>query len=109
MTQQEAARRYYLKNKQKYRERNILAVKRKNEYIKKKREVPCMDCGIQYPHYVMEFDHREDKLFSVNANYGWAAIDKELEKCDVVCSNCHSIRTYLRRTDGIGIHTKLRP
>ncbi len=61
---------------------------------------PCADCGIQYPYYVMDFDHRqgENKVFEMNrVNYvAMGALKKEIEKCDVVCSNCHRERTYQR-------------
>lgn len=52
----------------------------------------------------MDFDHREgaDKRFNVSAGivYGFAieTIREEADKCDVVCSNCHRLRT-LRRTE----------
>jgi hypothetical protein len=53
----------------------------------------------------MDFDHRPgtEKLFEI-ADYlatrvvsTYAKLDAEIEKCDVVCSNCHRIRTQERR------------
>lgn len=63
------------------------------------RDVPCMDCGVEYPFYVMDFDHRDpsSKEFTVASmiNLGSVEkIEKEISKCDVVCSNCHRIRTW---------------
>ena len=58
----------------------------------------CADCGFS-DWRVLEFDHRdpEEKSFNV-ANmvraWSWKNILKEIEKCDVVCANCHRIRTY---------------
>lgn len=74
---------------------------KKLEMIRKVKEVPCMDCKIEWPHYVMQFDHRpgEIKLFNINSNavhYGKQKILDEISKCDVVCCNCHSIRTWNR-------------
>src|ERR1700721_1923990 len=65
-----------------------------------KENTPCTDCGIQYPYYVMQFDHLNpvDKKWKVSS-IGSASrlkIFKELAKCGVVCANCHSIRTYKR-------------
>lgn len=59
---------------------------------------PCMDCGIQYPPYVMDLDHRDpgQKLFTV-AQIRAGSSEKllaEIAKCDVVCANCHRIRTF---------------
>lgn len=67
------------------------------------KSVPCKDCKVTYPPYVMDFDHRPGsvKSFTIGANtYGgvsMARLEEEMSKCDVVCSNCHRIRTYERR------------
>ena len=61
--------------------------------------VPCKDCGGVFPVYVMDFDHRDpgdkEALIShlVNA-LSLRRLVAEMAKCDVVCSNCHRIRTY---------------
>lgn len=63
------------------------------------KNVPCMDCGIQYPYYVMQFDHvRGEKLFNI-ANVRTMSKKKlldEIAKCEIVCANCHAERTYQR-------------
>ena len=72
------------------------------EFIKDWKTQPCLDCGVSYPYYVMDLDHRPDTVKLANpsslANNGWARerIIEELEKCDVVCSNCHRERTQSR-------------
>ncbi len=62
---------------------------------------PCMDCGNVYPSYVMDFDHRPDEVKSFTIGWGVGRnLDMlllEIAKCDVVCSNCHRIRTFTRR------------
>lgn len=59
--------------------------------------LPCMDCGNNYPWECMDFDHRPGthKSFTMaNAlHYTWATVEAEVEKCDLVCANCHRIRT----------------
>lgn len=65
------------------------------------KDAPCADCKIQYPPYVMDFDHvRGTKLFNISVAFANRyPIDKtlaEIAKCDVVCSNCHRIRTHQR-------------
>ncbi len=66
---------------------------------------PCADCGIQYPYYVMDFDHRDGGLkeFPLYSVHGVTkrAILREIEKCDVVCANCHRERTHRRRVAGL--------
>jgi hypothetical protein len=70
------------------------------------KEAPCMDCGVSYPAYVLEFDHRpeEDKSFNVSNGvvYGRKALLREIAKCDIVCANCHKTRTHNRK-DGLGV------
>jgi hypothetical protein len=66
---------------------------------------PCMDCGVQYPCYVMQFDHLRDKSFGLAGASIISVSDEELlaeiEKCDVVCANCHAERTYQRGKGGV--------
>ncbi len=66
------------------------------------KDVPCMDCKNKYPWYVMDLDHRENEekitnLAKMIIRYAWETVLKEIEKCDIVCSNCHRIRTYNRK------------
>lgn len=62
----------------------------------------CDDCGYNTRAVALEFDHRpgEVKLFNIGekiGSYSMAAIWIEVAKCDVVCANCHAIRTEDRR------------
>lgn len=66
------------------------------------RRSACFDCGVRFPWYVMEFDHRDGttKESLVNRLAGRAGLMRlleEIEKCDIVCANCHRLRTYARR------------
>lgn len=65
------------------------------------KEKPCADCGIQYPYYVMQFDHiRGKKKLALAKAYvtftAWSNVVEEVAKCEVVCSNCHLQRTWKR-------------
>lgn len=66
----------------------------------------CVDCGFSgknFP-YVLDFDHLEggaSKKFTIG---GWSkvvlsieAIVTEIKKCELVCANCHRIRTFSRK------------
>lgn len=69
------------------------------DLVSKAKSKPCADCGIEYPHYVMDLDHvTDDKYSNVSAmlSYSIDRLVKEIEKCEVVCSNCHRQRTYQR-------------
>lgn len=72
---------------------------RRQALIRDLKDEPCVDCGHEYPHYVMDFDHvRGEKLFSIGRAYHRSIsvdeIIREAAKCDVVCSNCHRERTH---------------
>lgn len=65
---------------------------------------PCSDCGSKFDTCCMDFDHRigEKKAYNLGSmfahHYSKELIEIELAKCDLVCSNCHRIRTRDRRT-----------
>lgn len=68
-----------------------------NEY---KLAAGCKDCGYSLYACVLQFDHViGEKTFALGGSVctqGWEAIHEEIEKCDVVCANCHTIRTARR-------------
>jgi hypothetical protein len=62
----------------------------------------CLDCGISYPnepYVIFDFHHREPSHKDVD----WSElklrsddkISKELDKCDLLCSNCHRKRHHI--------------
>lgn len=71
---------------------------KKKKIVAELKNGPCMDCGQLYPSYVMHFDHRdpEHKFKSISQimSHGIKTILAEIQKCDLVCANCHAIRTY---------------
>lgn len=47
----------------------------------------------------MDLDHvsgTKYKDVSSMTTYSWERVLAEIQKCDLVCSNCHRARTYLR-------------
>lgn len=96
---------HYEQNKDYYKEKgNRNRTKTRDEMrklIRKLKSVPCTDCGKKYPYYVMDFDHvRGKKVLEIPHMVARQAprerILKEIKKCDVVCANCHRIRTHAR-------------
>ena len=85
-----------------------------NDFAKKQREqvkqvldvlkgLPCTDCGNRFPPECMDFDHIENNKFKGVAQlakvYNLAKVIDEVAKCELVCANCHRIRTRKRRED----------
>ncbi len=64
---------------------------------------PCMDCDINYPPCVMDFDHRPGEIKRRNVGNlltcSLEVIMAEIAKCDLVCANCHRIRTWKRQQE----------
>lgn len=61
----------------------------------------CVDCGFAAHPAALQFDHvRGEKLFEIGSktSMAWERMEAEIAKCDVVCANCHAIRTAERRT-----------
>lgn len=82
-------------------ERNRERRQKHYELLVRIKDVPCMDCGGRFHHCQMEFDHRPDetKLLAIARNRG-AKLERllaEIEKCDIVCANCHALRTWQRQ------------
>jgi hypothetical protein len=98
--QRAAIRRHYYANKQAYIDKAYKKRREIRQWVYELKETtPCTDCKIQYPYYVMDFDPLQDKkvLVSKVINRGsWKQAKDEIAKCEIVCSNCHRIRTYKR-------------
>jgi hypothetical protein len=94
---------HYLLNRQRYVDqartrKQALARERTAYLLSYFEEHPCMDCGEDDP-MVLEFDHVETKAFNIGSALpyrNWKTILAEMEKCEVVCANCHRRRTGLR-------------
>lgn len=81
---------------------------KKRDFIREVKQASgCMDCG-ETDWVVLEFDHRDPteknpflRASGTNANskgrtwlmMSWPDLRTEIEKCDVVCANCHRRRT----------------
>lgn len=60
-------------------------------------EKGCQDCGYKKHHSALEFDHIKGKkkiniAFAKSINQA----EWEIKNCEVVCSNCHRVRSWNR-------------
>lgn len=95
-------------NKRRYRKHPELTKKLADQFYFRRsallaglKNKPCLDCQGWFESYQMEFDHRDPhtKLACVGTIVT-GSLQKllfEINKCDLVCSNCHRKRTYERR------------
>lgn len=62
----------------------------------------CIDCGYSTDYVtVYDFHHKEKSektveiSYLITANVGWKKLQRELDKCILLCANCHRIRHAL--------------
>ena len=106
--QKQWASEHYLRNKEKMKLKaianNKLARMRNKEFIENYLlSHPCVDCGNNNI-IVLEFDHvRDQKLYNVSdmvfRSFSLKTIQKEIDKCEIRCANCHRIVTHNRRIE----------
>lgn len=73
--------------------------------VREAKSKPCADCGHLFHYCCMDFDHRpgEEKKFEIarrGRSSGVETLLAEIAKCDVVCANCHRLRTWKRQYGG---------
>lgn len=94
--QQAYRKSHYEANHQKYRDKAIrLKEKYKVEFYTWLQTQQCVDCGND-DFRVLEFDHLRDKEFNIGEMVGLrtlAGLQDEIAKCEIVCANCHKIRS----------------
>jgi CO dehydrogenase/acetyl-CoA synthase alpha subunit len=95
----EYSRKHYEANREK-----IIAeqTRKKKEFREKwcifKRTLKCTKCGFSHP-AALDFHHedpskKEANIHRLLSNGQFKKLEKELEKCIVLCSNCHRIHHY---------------
>lgn len=88
--------------KNKSRITNVEAISRNRAFIREYKESnPCVDCDGFFHFSAMDFDHiTEEKKLAVSRlagqSYSIETLLKEMSLCELVCSNCHRVRTWQR-------------
>lgn len=100
--QKRYGKKHYAANKQKYVDQAAARRKKLTEEVRLLKSKPCADCGEEYGWWIMQFDHIDpsnkqgDISFLVN-RCARKKVMEEIEKCEVVCGNCHLDREHKRR------------
>jgi hypothetical protein len=107
----------YVKSRRKpAKGKSVTRIKGRIAIIEEKlRRGSCMDCGLEVTrdNYIcFDFDHRDpaEKSFAVSQksrDVSEAVLNAEFAKCDLVCSNCHRLRTHLQIKTGVLTGMKL--
>jgi len=96
-SQRKAQNKYYQKNKAYYRQKTKEHKARVKQWVfEYKQTHPCIECGADHPAYLV-FHHRDptakdlEVANMISRGWGLRRIEKEIEKCDVLCANCHML------------------
>jgi hypothetical protein len=96
------ARDDYQENSDRYKSAAKRRVADLRERVNQIKSVPCADCGGRFDPVCMDFDHlpEYEKVADIASmfrrKFAWSKIEAEIAKCDVVCANCHRLRTKAR-------------
>lgn len=94
---------YYRRNRDREIERVLRRQRATLEFLRELRRVPCQDCGGTFEPHQMDFDHRDPAVKAFGITWSRALLAPrerlllEIAKCDIVCANCHAIRTYAQQ------------
>jgi uncharacterized OB-fold protein len=91
---------YYKNNKEAYARRaKAFREERNRWFLSLKEGKPCEDCGGIFHPKAMHWHHLngKDKEFTMSEirRSSKEKILKELDKCILICANCHAVRTWL--------------
>ena len=106
--QRQYNREYYHKNKDKLKKQIYIRTRQRyRRNLKKVQDIKvaagCVDCGYDKHPTALHFDHLpefekyDDISGMVRDGLAWSRVLEEIGKCEVVCANCHAIRTADRR------------
>lgn len=88
------------KNPERFKESDKRFRAKIDDIVYAAKDVPCKDCEQRFPLCAMQFDHvRGEKTADIavlRSRGNRQKIAEEIAKCDVICANCHAIRTCQR-------------
>jgi hypothetical protein len=81
------------------KQKTVEGNKRMEKFREYKKTLKCIRCGYN-DHRALEFHHPNDDKDNfepcvIARQRSWNNVMKELNKCEVLCSNCHRIEHYI--------------
>ena len=72
------------------------------DWMRELKSRPCTDCGGQFHPAAMAFDHppgapKRLEISNLVRRGSVGLARTEIAKCEIVCANCHAVRTFIRR------------
>jgi hypothetical protein len=93
---------YWRRNRERrQRQKNLNTKDFRAWYVSLKAGKPCSDCGVVLAPAAMQWDHlpgaeKLDCLGNLVRRHNRARLLAEIAKCELVCANCHALRTLSR-------------
>lgn len=86
----------YLKTKEIRQERSAERRRQRKQFVTELKSKPCARCKGTFPPAAMDFHHLDPETKEMNigaryANLSMESLQKEIDKCILVCANCHRI------------------
>jgi len=92
---------YYRNNQKKEKAYDRKRKKLNKDFLWEIKKSPCVDCEKTYHPVCMDFDHLGNKSFELSDGivngFSQKRLLEEIKKCELVCSNCHRLRTWKRK------------
>lgn len=107
----ERTKQYYHNNKEKMLSQSAAWKKIQKDKINEfKDSCSCLKCG-ESRNWLLDFHHtdptKKDFQISQGERFGWMKVKKEIDKCVVLCSNCHRDFHYQEKTQNSNIQEYL--
>ena len=97
---------HYVADPEKVYQRHVVKRRKLRAWVTEQKNKPCLDCNKMFETFFMHFDHlpKHDKVAKISDivadGRSMAMIQAEIDKCELVCSDCHTVRTVERRKLG---------
>ena len=93
---------YHQRVKERRREQRRRRAREIRAFMNELKQNPCADCGQRFDPAAMQWDHlpgfvKTGNLGDLKRNSSRKRLLQEIAKCELVCANCHSVRTVRRR------------
>lgn len=104
--QKQAQREWYERNRIKVVEASRKQKAKNKAWLRKLKEQPCFDCGVEYPYYVTDYHHLDPTLKTMSVGralvtIGRKKVEEEIAKCILLCANCHREREHGIKDDDV--------
>ena len=108
----EQSRKSYLKSPERYKDRVIKQIQKGKDYVDSyKKDKTCIKCG-ESRWWILDFHHidpntKKENLSNLRSSGNFTQIKKEIDKCVLLCKNCHYDFHYEEKNNNITIEQYL--